>query len=56
MAEGSPDTILGVVKVRDVLAALVAGQPVSIRAMMRRVEVVPDQLDAMDALRVLQSA
>lgn len=56
VAEGSPDTILGVVKVRDVLAALVAGTPVSIRAMMRKVEVVPDQLDAMDALRVLQSA
>ncbi|TAD79814.1 MAG: HlyC/CorC family transporter [Sphingomonadales bacterium] len=56
VAAGSPDTILGVVKVRDVLAELVAGQPVSIRAMMRKVEVVPDQLDAMDALRVLQSA
>jgi putative hemolysin len=56
VAEGTPDTILGVVKVRDVLAALVAGRPVSLRDMMRRVEVVPDQLDAMDALRVLQSA
>ncbi|MCZ8368609.1 MAG: hemolysin family protein [Porphyrobacter sp.] len=56
VAEGSPDTILGVVKVRDVLAALVAGTPVAIRDMMRKVEVVPDQLDAMDALRVLQSA
>jgi putative hemolysin len=56
VAEGSPDTILGVVKVREVLAAMVAGEPVSIRAMMKRVEVVPDQLDAMDALRVLQSA
>lgn len=56
VAEGSPDTILGLVKVRDVLAAMVAGGPVSIRAMMRKVEVVPDQLDAMDALRVLQSA
>jgi putative hemolysin len=56
VAEGSPDTILGVVKVRDVLAALVAGSPVAIRDMMRKVEVVPDQLDAMDALRVLQSA
>jgi putative hemolysin len=56
VAEGSPDTILGVVKVREVLAAMVAGEPVSIRAMMRRVEVVPDQLDAMDALRVLQSS
>jgi putative hemolysin len=56
VAEGAPDTILGVVKVRDVLAAMVAGDPVSIRGMMRKVEVVPDQLDAMDALRVLQSA
>ncbi|MFU7527191.1 hemolysin family protein [Qipengyuania sp. ASV99] len=56
VAEGSPDTILGIVKVREVLAALVAGKPVSIRAMMHKAEVVPDQLDAMDALRVLQSA
>lgn len=56
VAEGSPDTILGVVKVRDVLAALVAGRPVAIRDMMRKVEVVPDQLDAMDALRVLQQS
>ncbi|MGY6550819.1 MAG: hemolysin family protein [Erythrobacter sp.] len=56
VAEGSPDSILGVVKVREVLAGLVAGEQVSIRAMLRKVEVVPDQLDAMDALRVLQSA
>jgi putative hemolysin len=56
VAEGSPDTILGVVKVRDVLAALVAGRTVSLRDMMRKVEVVPDQVDAMDALRVLQQA
>ena len=56
VAEGSPDAILGIVKVREVLAALVAGKAVSIRAMMHKAEVVPDQLDAMDALRVLQSA
>ncbi|AWW73114.1 DNA-binding protein [Erythrobacter sp. KY5] len=56
VAEGSPDAILGIVKVREVLAALVANEPVSIRSMMKKAEVVPDQLDAMDALRVLQSA
>lgn len=56
VADGTSDIIIGVVKVRDVLAALVAGRPVSLRDMMRKVEVVPDQLDAMDALRVLQSA
>ena len=56
VAEGAPDTILGIVKVREVLARLVTGEEVSIRDMMRKAEVVPDQLDAMDALRVLQSA
>ena len=56
VAEGSPDTILGVVKVREVLAGLVAGEAVSLKAMMHKAEVVPDQLDAMDALRVLQAA
>jgi len=56
VAEGSPDAILGLVKVREVLARIVEGEAVSIRDMIRRAEVVPDQLDAMDALRVLQSA
>ncbi|MEM7702504.1 MAG: hemolysin family protein [Pseudomonadota bacterium] len=56
VAEGSPDQILGVVKVREVLAALVTGAAISIRDMATKAEVVPDQLDAMDALRVLQSA
>ncbi|MGB3470665.1 MAG: hemolysin family protein [Erythrobacter sp.] len=56
VAEGSPDSILGIVKVREVLAALVAGKNVTIRDMYVKAEVVPDQLDAMDALRVLQSA
>ncbi|MEM7780380.1 MAG: hemolysin family protein [Pseudomonadota bacterium] len=56
VAEESPDAILGVVKVREVLGLLVAGEEVSIRAIMKKAEVVPDQLDAMDALRVLQSA
>ncbi|QIQ87578.1 hemolysin family protein [Erythrobacter sp.] len=56
VAEGSPDAILGLVKVREVLARMVEGEAVSIRDMIRRAEVVPDQLDAMDALRVLQGA
>ncbi|MEO1731667.1 MAG: hemolysin family protein [Pseudomonadota bacterium] len=56
VAEGSPDVILGIVKVREVLAAMVTGEAVSIRDMAVKAEVVPDQLDAMDALRVLQSS
>lgn len=56
VAEGSPDSILGVVKVRELLGKMVAGEAVNVRAIMHKAEVVPDQLDAMDALRVLQSA
>ncbi|WP_128891542.1 hemolysin family protein [Erythrobacter sp. HKB08] len=56
VAQGSPDTIIGVVKVREVLAALVAGKQVSLRKLLRRAETVPDQLDALDALRVLQGS
>lgn len=56
VAEGSPDKVLGVVKAREVLALLLAGQPVVLRDLLRKTEVVPDQLDAMDALRVLQQS
>jgi putative hemolysin len=56
VADGSPDRVLGVVKVREVLGALIEGRPVDLRQMMRRAEVIPDQLDAMDALRLLQQS
>lgn len=56
VAEGSPDKVLGVVKVREVLAAMVAGREVRLGQLMRKAEVLPDQLDAMDALRLLQQS
>ena len=56
VAEGSPDKVLGVVKLREVLALMVEGKRVDLRLLMKRAEVIPDQLDAMDALRALQQA
>jgi putative hemolysin len=56
VAEGSPDNVVGVLRVREVLAAIVEGRPADITAMMRKAEVIPDQIDAMDALKVLQRA
>lgn len=56
VADGSPDKVLGVVKVREVLGILLAGKPVDLGALMKKPEVIPDQLDAMDALRTLQMA
>jgi putative hemolysin len=56
VVDGSPDRVVGVVKAREVYAVLAAGQVPDLRALMRKPEVVPDQLDAVDALRVLQQA
>ncbi|WP_100260157.1 hemolysin family protein [Qipengyuania seohaensis] len=56
VADGSPDKVLGLVRVREILAAQVAGGPVVLHDLLRKAEVVPDQLDAVDALRVLQQA
>ncbi|MBC2664471.1 HlyC/CorC family transporter [Novosphingobium flavum] len=56
VTDGEPDRIIGVVKVRDVLAVLLAGKRMQVARLMKKAEVVPDQLDAMDALRILQGA
>ncbi|WP_133366406.1 hemolysin family protein [Qipengyuania sediminis] len=56
VADGSPDKVVGVIKVREAYAMLAAGRTPDLAAMMRKAEVVPDQLDAVDALRVLQQA
>jgi putative hemolysin len=56
VAEGSVDQIVGVLQSRDVVAALLEGRTVDIRALMRPLLVVPDQVDAMDALHTLRRA
>lgn len=56
VAEGSVDTIIGIVQARDIVTRLIAGQPVDLRALMRTPPIVPDQVDAMDALEALRRA
>jgi len=56
VADGTPDNIVGVIKIREVLAPLLSGAIPDIGALMKRVEVIPDQLDALDAMRILQQA
>lgn len=56
VVDGTADKVLGLVRVREILAAQVAGNPVILADLMKKAEVVPDQLDAVDALRVLQQA
>ena len=56
VADGSPDKVLGLVRVREVLGAMLAGDTLDLARLVTRAEIVPDQLDAVDALRVLQQA
>jgi len=56
VADGSVDNIIGVVTARDMVAALIAGRPFDPRVLMRSAPVVPDQMDAMNALEVLRSS
>lgn len=56
VAEGSVDGVVGVVQARDIVAALARGEPLDLRKLMRPAVVLPDQVDAMDALTALRRA
>jgi putative hemolysin len=56
VAEGTVDRLIGVVQARDIVAAAIEGRPIDLRALMKQVPVVPDQLDAMDAMNVLRDS
>ncbi len=56
VADGSVDRVIGVVKVREVLSILLRGRKVMLSRLMKKPVIVPDQLDTMDALRVIQQA
>ena len=54
--KGDPDDIRGVVHVRDLLAALFAGEPLDVASRLRDAPIVPDTLDALGVLKVLRDA
>jgi putative hemolysin len=56
IAEGTVDRIIGVVQARDVLATLLENKPLHLRTLARPVAVVPDLMDATDALAMLRDA
>jgi Hemolysins and related proteins containing CBS domains len=56
VAQGSVEDIIGVVQARDVMSALFRGEALDLRVLMRPVSIVPDQVDAMDALNRLREA
>ena len=56
VARGSVDDIVGVIATRDLLMSVLDGQDIDLPRLTRAAPVIPDLMDAMDALAVLRSA
>ena len=56
VGEGAVDRLVGVVQARDVAVALLNGENGDVAQLVRKVTVVPEQLDAMDALARLHAS
>ena len=56
VADGSIENIVGVIQTRDVVAALLENRPLDLKQLCRTAPVIPDLMDAMDALAVLRAA
>ncbi|HEX2803831.1 MAG TPA: hemolysin family protein [Sphingomicrobium sp.] len=56
VADGSVENIIGVVQTRDLLEAMLDGRDLNLHHMVKAAPVIPDLMDAMDALAVLRSA
>jgi magnesium and cobalt exporter, CNNM family len=56
VADGSVENIVGVIQTRDVMAEAIEGRPIDLRKLCRDAPVIPDLMDAMDALAVLRNS
>jgi putative hemolysin len=56
VANASVENIVGVIQIRDVLAATLEGRAIDLKSLCRKAPVIPDLMDAMDALAVLRNA
>jgi len=56
VGRGTVENIVGIIQARDVMTTLLRGDAVDLDALLRPVSIVPDQVDAMDALKVLREA
>jgi putative hemolysin len=56
VADGSVENIVGVIQTRDLVAAALDGRPIDLAKLYRKAPVIPDLMDAMDALAVLRNA
>jgi putative hemolysin len=56
VGDGTIDAMIGVVQARELLTALLANKPLDIKAQTRKAPIIPETVDALDALSVLREA
>ncbi len=56
VAEGSVDTMIGVVQARALLASVLRGEALDVSAHLRKALIIPDTMDALDAMTSLRDA
>jgi putative hemolysin len=56
VADGAVENIVGVIQTRDVMAAALQGRSIDLKQLCLVAPVIPDLMDAMDALAVLRNA
>jgi len=56
VGDGSPDNMIGVLQVRDLLGPVLSGEKLDLRPFIRKAPEFPDVLDALDALQALRQA
>lgn len=56
VVDGAIDHVVGVLSSHDVLGALLRKEKINIAALMKSAPIIPDQIDAMDALELLRKA
>ena len=56
VADGSIENVVGVIQLRDLIPVLMSGGRIDLCKLSRTAPVIPDFMDAMDALAVLRSA
>lgn len=56
VGEGSSDRLIGVIQTRELLATILAGKTLDLRAHIRKAPIVSDLTDALDVLSILREA
>lgn len=56
VGDGSPDAMIGVVQTRELLASILNGSGCDVRQLVRKAPIIPETLDALDALGILRDA